>query len=79
MEFIDAYIIRGVLEGSVTMETYDQFNEVEIEELIVSTEIMKRSAEKNQHKRVINRGGEFHDQLINKNKNSNSSIGVQLQ
>lgn len=68
-ETIDAYITRGVLEGYALMETHNQFTDEDIEELIAMTEVMRRSAQKNQHKRVIHIGGEFHDQLINKNRN----------
>lgn len=68
-ETVDAYITRGVLEGYAIMDTCNQFTEDEIELLESKTVIMKKCADNNQHKRIINLGGEFHDLLISKNKN----------
>lgn len=68
-ETVDAYITRGVLEGFAIMDTHDQFSSDEIEELEALTTSMEKSAKKNDHKRVISIGGEFHDKLVGKNRN----------
>lgn len=68
-EIIDAYTTRGVLEGYAIMETMTEFTETEVDKLENMVHRMEKSAEKHHHKAVIQTGGEFHDQLISKNKN----------
>lgn len=68
-EIVDAYTTRGVLEGYATMENRDSFSPEEIEKLEHIVYQMEKSAKKNQHKMVIQLGGDFHDLLISKNKN----------
>lgn len=68
-QIIDSYTTRGVLEGYAVMETCDQFSAEEIEKLATLTDQMKSSAQKKNHKMVIEAGGEFHDLLISKSNN----------
>lgn len=68
-EIVDSYTTRGVLEGYAIMETCEQFTADDIEILDDMTDRMQRHAEKNNHKKVVEIGGEFHDLLIGKNDN----------
>jgi DNA-binding GntR family transcriptional regulator len=69
-EIVDSYTTRGVLEGYAIMETCEQFTSDDFEILDDMTDRMKRQAEKHNHKKVVEIGGEFHDLLISKNNNA---------
>lgn len=68
-QIIDSYTTRGVLEGYAIMETRKQFSTEEIEKLEDLVSQMERYAKKNNHKMVVQAGGEFHDLLISKSNN----------
>lgn len=68
-EIVDAYITRGVLEGYAIGTTHDQFSEEEIEELSGMTRMMANYASKNNRKKVVQVGDNFHSLLISKNNN----------
>lgn len=68
-QIIDSYTTRGVLEGYAVMETRDRFSGEEIEKLESLTVLMERYAHKQNHRMVVETGGEFHDLLISKNSN----------
>ena len=68
-EIIDAYTMRGVLEGYAIMETKDRFSEDDMENLKEMAARMQKSAAKDNRKMVVKVGGDFHDFLISKNKN----------
>lgn len=69
-EIVDSYSTRGVLEGYAIMETCEQFTSDDFEALDDMTDKMERHAEKHNHKKVVEIGGEFHDLLISKNNNA---------
>ena len=68
-QIVDSYTTRGILEGYAIMETCEQFSDEEIEKLDILVDQMEKYANKNNHKMVIETGGEFHDLLISKNSN----------
>ncbi len=68
-EIIDSYTTRGVLEGYAVMETCGLFSSEEIDKLENLTTQMETYAQKNNHKMVVDVGGEFHDLLISKCNN----------
>lgn len=68
-QIIDSYTTRGILEGYAIMETCDRFSAEELEKLDNLVEQMEHYANKNNHKMVIETGGEFHDLLISKSSN----------
>lgn len=68
-EIIDAYITRGVLEGYAIGITHHQFSEDEIEELSNMAKMMEKYARKNNRKKVVQAGDDFHSLLISKNNN----------
>lgn len=68
-EIVDAYITRGVLEGYAIGTTHDQFSEDEIEELSSMAKMMEKYASKNNRKKVVQAGDDFHNLLISKNNN----------
>jgi len=68
-QIIDSYTTRGVLEGYAIMETRQQFSGEEIEKLEDLVTQMERYGKKNNHKMVVQVGGEFHDLLISKCNN----------
>ncbi len=51
------------------METCEKFTSDDIDTLDDLTDRMERYAQKNNHKKVVEIGGEFHDLLISKNDN----------
>ncbi len=69
-EIVDSYSTRGVLEGYAIMETCEQFTCDDFETLDDMTDKMERYAEKHNHKKVVEIGGDFHDLLISKNNNA---------
>ena len=76
-EIIDAYTLRGVLEGYAIMETRKDFSEDEIGTLHRMVEKMQDFALKGDRKMVVKVGGDFHDFLVS--KNINSPLGESLQ
>lgn len=68
-EIVDSYTTRGALEGFAIMQTADKFNSDDFDTLDELTDRMERYAGKNNHKKVVETGGEFHDLLISKNDN----------
>lgn len=68
-EIIDAYITRGILEGYAIMSTYGDFGEDEFEELETLTEAMEKYAKKDNKKKVVQAGDNFHSLLISKSTN----------
>ncbi|WP_136810442.1 GntR family transcriptional regulator [Desulfosediminicola flagellatus] len=68
-EIVDAYTTRGVLEGYAVMTTYTQFSEDEIEELEDMTLLMEKYAKKDNRKKVVKIGDDFHSMLIGKSDN----------
>jgi len=68
-QIIDSYTTRGVLEGYAIMQTCKQFSAEEFDKLDNYVEQMERYANKNNHKMVIDTGGDFHDLLISKSDN----------
>ena len=69
-DVIDSYTTRGVLEGYAVMETCEQFSAAELDNLAGLTEQMESFARQQDHKMVVDLGGEFHDLLISKNNNA---------
>jgi len=76
-EIIDAYTLRGVLEGYAIMETREGFTGDEIGTLHGMVEEMQDFALKDDRKMVVKVGGDFHDFLVSKNKNL--PLGENLQ
>ncbi|MBW1635731.1 MAG: GntR family transcriptional regulator [Deltaproteobacteria bacterium] len=76
-EIIDAYTLRGVLEGYAIMETREEFTENEIGILHRMVEEMQNFAHKGDRKMVVKVGGDFHDFLVS--KNINLPLGENLQ
>lgn len=68
-EIVDAYITRGILEGYAIGTTHDQFSIEEIEELSGIAKMMKKYANQNNRKKVVQAGDNFHSLLISKNSN----------
>ncbi len=68
-EILDAYTTRGVLEGFAIMSTRHLFTDDDIEELETMVVKMTSLAAKENRKKVVQIGGEFHDRLVSKNKN----------
>ena len=68
-QIVDSYTTRGVLEGYAIMETCEKFSRDEIETLEHLTTQMEQYAQKQDHKMVVEVGGDFHDLLISKNDN----------
>ena len=68
-QIVDSYTTRGVLEGYAIMETCEKFSRDEIEILEHLTAQMEQYAQKQDHKMVVEVGGDFHDLLISKNDN----------
>ena len=68
-EIIDAYTMRGVLEGYAIMETKDSFSGDDIETLEEMVAKMQKFAIDDNRKMVVKVGGDFHDFLVSKNKN----------
>lgn len=68
-EIVDAYTTRGVLEGYAVGTTHDQFSGEEIEELSGITKMMEKYASKDDRKKVVQAGDNFHSLLISKNIN----------
>lgn len=68
-EIVDAYITRGILEGSAVGTTHDQFSQDEIEELSGMAKLMEKHARKDNRKMVVQVGDNFHSLLISKNSN----------
>lgn len=68
-QIVDAYTTRGVLEGFAIMATRGQLTEDDIEELDTMVVKMERAALRDNRKKVVEVGGDFHDLLIRNNKN----------
>ncbi|SEA24734.1 DNA-binding transcriptional regulator, GntR family [Desulfuromusa kysingii] len=68
-QIVDSYTTRGVLEGYAVMESCTKFSPEEIDRLDHFLDQMEIYAHKNNHKMVVETGGEFHDLLISKSDN----------
>lgn len=68
-QIVDAYTTRGVLEGFAIMQTREKFIDDDFEELDLMVTKMQRAAEKGNRKKVVQVGAEFHDLLVQNNKN----------
>ena len=68
-EIVDAYITRGVLEGYAIGSTHGLFSEEEFDELNGMAEMMGKYAHKNNQKKVVKVGDDFHRLLISKSSN----------
>ena len=68
-QIVDSYTTRGILEGYAVMETRGLFVPREIAKLEYLVGQMESSARQQDHKMVVEAGGEFHDLLISKNNN----------
>jgi DNA-binding GntR family transcriptional regulator len=65
-QVIDSYSTRGVLEGYAIMQSRDDFSPKELATLETLTQKMEDYAKQENHKLVVEVGGEFHDLLISK-------------
>lgn len=68
-DIVDSYTTRGVLEGYAVMACCEQFSTTELQKLTSLTEQMEDAARSQEHKMVVDLGGEFHDLLVGKSDN----------
>lgn len=68
-QIVDAYTTRGVLEGFAIMQTLGEFDEDDFGQLNALVDAMESAARKDNRKKVVNLGGQFHDLLMQNNKN----------
>lgn len=68
-QIIDCYTTRGILEGYAVMSESGRFLPRDIVLLDEFVDTMGRAAREQQHKQVVEIGGEFHDYITGKSDN----------
>lgn len=68
-QIIDSYTTRGILEGYAVMAVSDAFSPADMDRLDRYVDDMGGAARAQQHKRVVEIGGDFHDFMTAKNDN----------